>query len=269
MADAGSHKHLLALIHDYANEKSQGERHLEELRRRYLELTPELAAATALLEATKSRRELAEQDLKGLEVELTSTEATVQARQVRIHSQQDEIAKARSKLEGLENEEAISREKFINTMLELNRKIRDIQEYHKEANMQSLLKEKCGELSYLKGLQVMYQPDKEEENQETFGDLDVKIQECEEKLAFVTGQIHEKRDENEELQRIHKEITEEYRNLERKMVLMETVLEESKELQSLSRDLEAFYTSLSDQLQKLYTCPKCGVNNIEQFGAAE
>ncbi|KAI3994940.1 hypothetical protein MKX01_033971 [Papaver californicum] len=101
-------KHLLSLIRDFATENSQGDKE------------------NSQLEEAKRCKETAEQELKGYEFELALTEASVQALETRISSTQDEISKIGLVVNAIKDQEGLSRDDFINQMLEFNQQIRNI-----------------------------------------------------------------------------------------------------------------------------------------------
>ncbi|KAI3975987.1 hypothetical protein MKX01_016670 [Papaver californicum] len=96
-------KHLLSLIRDFATEKSQGE--------------SEIDKENSQLEEAKRCKETAEQEMKGYEYELTRISAT-----------QDEISKIGSVIDAIKDQEGLSRDDFINQMLEFNQQIRKLLE---------------------------------------------------------------------------------------------------------------------------------------------
>ncbi|KAF1888666.1 hypothetical protein Lal_00036705 [Lupinus albus] len=144
-----SQKQFLSLIRNFATEKSQGERRVVTLRKRFEDLKSELSVANAEVENSKRCKELVEQELKGFEVQLFMIDASVQTLEARVSLIQDEIAAVGSDSETikalgnfslnlylleivasliLKSEEAALREQFINNMLELNAKIRKFHE---------------------------------------------------------------------------------------------------------------------------------------------
>ncbi|BBH00362.1 hypothetical protein Prudu_010330, partial [Prunus dulcis] len=128
MAGSEPRKHLFNLIHDFASEKSHGERRVVGLRKRIEELRSELEVANAELEEAKRSKETTEQDLKGYEVELAMNEATIQTLESRISLTQDEISTVGSDLDALKNKKGASRDEFISQMFEINTQIRKFQE---------------------------------------------------------------------------------------------------------------------------------------------
>ncbi|XAR71209.1 hypothetical protein NMG60_11028372 [Bertholletia excelsa] len=128
MAGTDPQKQLLTLIRDFAAEKSQGERRILDLKKQILELRSEQDGVNVQLEDAKRLKEITEQEIKGYEVELAMNEAATQTLEARISLLHDEISVISSDLEALKNEEAASREKFIDKMFELNTNIRKFQE---------------------------------------------------------------------------------------------------------------------------------------------
>ncbi|TQD82235.1 hypothetical protein C1H46_032207 [Malus baccata] len=133
MAGGDARKQLLNLIHNFASEKSHGERRVVSLRKRIDELGTELEVANAELEEAKRAKEYTEQEIKGYEVELAMNEAAIQTLELRISHTQEEISDVGSEVEALKNKQAASRnclcrDEFISEMIEINTKIRRFQE---------------------------------------------------------------------------------------------------------------------------------------------
>ncbi|KAJ7970918.1 Spindle assembly checkpoint component [Quillaja saponaria] len=111
MAGSDPQKQILSLIRNLASEKSQGERRLLGLKKQIEELEFEFDSTNADLEDAKRNKELVEQELKGYEVQLAMTEASVQTLETRISSIQGQISTTGTDLEALKNEEGHSRRK--------------------------------------------------------------------------------------------------------------------------------------------------------------
>ncbi|RRT52038.1 hypothetical protein B296_00027218 [Ensete ventricosum] len=84
MASGESQKHLLSLIRNFASEKSQEELRVSDLKKRLLELENDLNVANANLDGAKRSREMAEQELRGSQVQLSMIDASIQAQEVLI-----------------------------------------------------------------------------------------------------------------------------------------------------------------------------------------
>ncbi|KAG1355076.1 putative kinesin-like protein K39 [Cocos nucifera] len=82
MATGEPQKQLLSLIRDFITEKSQGERRVSDLKKRFLELQTDLVATNADLEAAKRSKEVIEQELRGSEVLLSVADASIKAQEV-------------------------------------------------------------------------------------------------------------------------------------------------------------------------------------------
>ncbi|KAK3410127.1 hypothetical protein EUGRSUZ_J02159 [Eucalyptus grandis] len=129
MAGTDAQKQLLALIRDFASEKSQGERRVAGLRKQIEELRSALDAANAELEDTKIRRETAEQELKGYEVELAVNESAIQALEARISATQKEASTVRSDLQDLKiQQELLDLEMKVLLMEAIAKATRDLQD---------------------------------------------------------------------------------------------------------------------------------------------
>ncbi|URE42000.1 hypothetical protein MUK42_09163 [Musa troglodytarum] len=101
MASGESQKHLLSLIRNIASEKSQEELRVSDLKKRLLELQNDLNVANADLDGAKRSREMAEQELRGSQVQVSMIGASIQAQEARISLLQQEILKLRSDLDAL------------------------------------------------------------------------------------------------------------------------------------------------------------------------
>ncbi|PQQ01212.1 hypothetical protein Pyn_11494 [Prunus yedoensis var. nudiflora] len=200
MAGSDPRKHLFNLIHDVASEKSHGERRVVGLRKRIEELRSELEVANAELEEAKRSKETTEQDLKGYEVELAMNEATIQTLESRISLTQDEISTIGSDLDALKNKKGASRDEFISQMFEINTQIRKFQES---------IARKIYELLYNGSTEDM--------------------------LAGVISQTTEVEEEYKSEQNIEKQVQQALIDCERKVFLMEEMLQATKALQDLTR----------------------------------
>ncbi|WOG93362.1 hypothetical protein DCAR_0312645 [Daucus carota subsp. sativus] len=212
MATNDSQKQFLTLIRGFASESSQGERRIVDLKKRIDELRYEIVGANAELEEAKCAKESIEQDIKGYEVEMAMNEASIQTLEARVGLIQNEVAAAKSELEALKIEEGGLRDDFIERMLKMNDAIRKFQ----ETSVYGFDENDCLGTS------------KRE-------DAEVSRRSLEETLAQIVSQtIVEEQKYQAELN-IHKQTQQELIQLEEKLVLMETLLKESKELQELTR----------------------------------
>ncbi|XP_065023303.1 uncharacterized protein LOC135649121 [Musa acuminata AAA Group] len=99
---------------------------VSDLKKRLLELQNDLNVANADLDGAKRSREMVEQELRGSQVQLSMIGASIQAQEARISLLQEEILKLRSDLDTLKSEVGFMRDEFVNSMCELNKKIRSI-----------------------------------------------------------------------------------------------------------------------------------------------
>ncbi|XP_054802648.1 uncharacterized protein LOC129306213 isoform X1 [Prosopis cineraria] len=246
MAGTGSdsQKHLLSLIRNFAAEKSHGERRVTTLKKRIEELKSELSATNAELEVAKRGKELVEQELKGYEVQLFLSEASVQTLESRVSLIQDEISTVGSHLEIIKNEEAALREEFIGRMLELNARIRKFQE--------SI----TGNIDAVDSATPTDTPRGIIKGDDTKGALSA----LENMLTEITSQTAKEEEEYKSEQNIHKNVLQELNNSERKLSLLDNIIEETKALHDLTMQtskLEAAYSSLGEEFQRRCMCPNC------------
>ncbi|XP_050104046.1 uncharacterized protein LOC126583628 isoform X1 [Malus sylvestris] len=254
MAGSDARKQLLNLIHDFASEKSHGERRVVSLRKRIEELGSELEIANAELEEAKRTKETAEQEVKGFEVELAMNEATIQTLELRISHTQDEISAVGSEVEALKNKEAASRDEFISEMFEINAKIRKFQEsiaghIHEE--------EYCGSAEE--------EDPKLGKEEVTEGDL----RELEDMLAGVVSQTTKAEEEYKAEQNTQKQVQQVLSDCERKVFLMEELLKATKEVHDLTRqtsELEQICATIGETLQSRCVCPSCHFDNVDVLG---
>nr|XP_018673504.1 PREDICTED: tropomyosin [Musa acuminata subsp. malaccensis] len=229
MASGESQKHLLSLIRNFASEKSQEELRVSDRKKRLLELQNDLNVANADLDGAKRSREMVEQELRGSQVQLSMIGASIHAQEARISLLQEEILKLRSDLDTLKSEVRFMRDEFVNSMCELNKKIRNT----KLLDMQG----------FLKGL--------------------------EDNITCLSTQMHELEAEYEKERHNRDKVCEQLAHVERRWFLVTAIMEETKQLQELAKqtsELEKVYASLGEDLQKKCTCPGCGSNNIEDGG---
>ncbi|XP_028778670.1 uncharacterized protein LOC114735166 [Neltuma alba] len=220
MAGAGSdpQKQLLSLIRNFAAEKSQGERRVTTLKKRIEELKSELSATNAEFENAKRSKELGEQELKGYEVQLFLSEASVQTLESRVSLTQDEISIVGSHLEILKNEEAALREEFIGRMLELNARIRTFQE-NITCNIDAV--DSATPTDASQGIM---------KDDDTKGALSA----LKNMLAEIISQTAKEEEEYKTEQNTHKNLLQELNNSERKLSLLDTIVQETKALHDLT-----------------------------------
>ncbi|KAK6913175.1 hypothetical protein RJ641_022776 [Dillenia turbinata] len=222
MAGGDSQKQFLTLIRDFATEKSEGgqislslslppslskftfvslERRISGPKKRIAELSPLLKAANADLEEPKRRKETAEQELKGFEVELNLNETLNQTIEARISLIQDEISAIGSDLETLKTKENASRDEFLSEMYKLNAEIRN---FHKNLAL-------------------------------TFSGDECVVASTEDKLTDVISQLEKEEQDYQVVQKSHEQIKQELSDLEAKITLTESIAKETKEVQDLTR----------------------------------
>ncbi|KAG2605203.1 hypothetical protein PVAP13_4NG108200 [Panicum virgatum] len=222
-------KQLLSIIRDFASEKSHGERRVSELRRRLADVRATADAAAAELDAAKRAREAAEQELRGSQVQAAIADATIQAQEATISRLQEEISKVGTDLDALKSKGDSERDDFISLMHEMNAKTRQFQQ------MVSL---ELAEYNHsgLQSTEGQHVKDKTE------------ILESEGILKDLTDKVRQ-----------------ELADIQAKRALMEAVMGESKQLKEIGEraaELAKVHASLVDELQRRYTCPGCGVNNM-------
>ncbi|XP_020416698.1 polyamine-modulated factor 1-binding protein 1 isoform X1 [Prunus persica] len=254
MAGSDPRKHLFNLIHDFASEKSHGERRVVGLRKRIEELRSELEVANAELEEAKRSKETIEQDLKGYEVELHMNEATIQTLESRISLTQDEISTVGSDLDALKNKKGASRDEFISQMFEINTQIRKFQES---------IARKIDKL--------LYNGSTEEEDPKLVKEevTEGALSTLEDMLAGVISQTTEVEEEFKSEQNIEKQVQQALIDCERKVFLMEEMLEATKALQDLTRqtsELEQICATVGEKLQRRCICPSCHLDNVGVLG---
>ncbi|XP_060193064.1 uncharacterized protein LOC132622470 isoform X2 [Lycium barbarum] len=220
MAGNDSPKQFLTLIRDFTSEKSQGERRIINHKKRNQELQAEFELAIAEVEEVKHQKEIAEQELKGYEVELARNEFSIQTLEERIGLIQDELSNYGSEIEALKNKDAETRDDFIEKMLELNAQIRKFYE-----SMASVFRnDNCSESASKSG------PAKAKaEDAEAFK------RDLQNKLAEIISHISKEEQEYQVEQNIHRQVQEELSILERKASLIEEITKENMKMQELAR----------------------------------
>ncbi|XP_045795416.1 uncharacterized protein LOC123889936 isoform X2 [Trifolium pratense] len=257
MAGTGNdpQKQLLSIIRNFATEKSQGERRVVTLRKQFETLKSELSDANEELEKSKRCKELVEQELKGFELHLFLSEASVQTLEARVSLIQNDMSVVESDLETLKNEEATLRDLFIRNMLDLNAKIRKFQESIVSCDIDFSYSINCRSSTSNYG-----------EN-----DADAALGALESRLSEILSQTTKEDDEFQAQQEIYKNVQRELSDCERKVSLMNMIVIETKELQDLtmlSSKLEATYSSLGEELQNRSICPRCHLDNLEALTAS-
>ncbi|URE42002.1 hypothetical protein MUK42_09163 [Musa troglodytarum] len=211
MASGESQKHLLSLIRNIASEKSQEELRVSDLKKRLLELQNDLNVANADLDGAKRSREMAEQELRGSQVQVSMIGASIQAQEARISLLQQEILKLRSDLDALNSEVGFMRDEFVKSMCELNKKIRQFQEITVNAFQMEQPGQLCSDNGFLKGL--------------------------EDNITCLSTQMHELEAEYEKERHDHDKVCEELAHVERRWFLVTAIMEETKQLQELAEYL--------------------------------
>ncbi|KAJ7519339.1 hypothetical protein O6H91_20G035000 [Diphasiastrum complanatum] len=266
---------FLSLVHDYTTHQSRGERYLEELRKKNVALLPQLEVAEGTLSANKLQKNQAEEQLKGLEVELAAVEVAVRARQARVHSQQEHISHARLELEKVKQEEITERELFTKSMLELNARIRNLCDLQTPLNESLVRKEPQKELTSKKdSAESKTHQDAQIQKavEQELAQLTTLCQVEEENLKKIKTEIDDSRKQEILLNDKHQEVRSRRAELDARLKLMENISQAAKELEDLSTQnakLEDMFGLLSAELQKLQECPKCGANNIGEVAGGE
>ncbi|XVE83872.1 hypothetical protein DITRI_Ditri16bG0122900 [Diplodiscus trichospermus] len=220
MAGTDPPKNLVALICDFASEKSQGERRVVGLKKQIEDLRSEVEAANSELEEAKRLKETTEQELKGFEFELALNDASIQALEARIYLIQSEISTVGSEVEELKNKEAKLRDEFISQMVEFNNKIRKFQE------------------TIASGFQNKNTAGNAADEGHKFVNkevTEVAPQTIEDQLAHIASQIAKEEEEYLAEQNIQKQVQLELTDIERKVCLMEAMMQETKALKDLTR----------------------------------
>ncbi|XP_022750611.1 myosin-11 [Durio zibethinus] len=219
MAGTDPPKNLISLIRDFASEKSQGERRVVGLKKQIEDLRSELEAANAEHEEAKRLKETTEQELKGFEFELALNKASVQALEARISHIQDEISTVGSEVEELKNKEAALRDEFISQMVEFNTKIRKFQETI-DSGFQN--KNTVGNAA-------------EEGHKFVKKEVtEIASRTIEDQVAHILSQIAKEEEEYLAQQNIQKQFQLELIDTERKVCLMEAMMQETKALEDLT-----------------------------------
>ncbi|KAH6830260.1 hypothetical protein C2S53_000229 [Perilla frutescens var. hirtella] len=221
MAGSDSQKQLLSLIRDFTTEKSQGERRIVNQKKRIEELRSEMDAANAELEELKREKETTEQELKGYEVELSMNEASLQALEARIALINSDISTLEATLAALKSEGNSLRDGFLGKMLEVNAEIRKFQEFIVSASNADKRAQ-----ATLTGAGSLTTHEQDGEQAKLV---------FENKPAQMILPTDQEEQQYQAEKEIHDQVKEELSDLERKALLLESVVKESMELQELSR----------------------------------
>ncbi|XP_074286540.1 uncharacterized protein LOC141611800 [Silene latifolia] len=247
MASTDSQKQLFTLIRDFAAEKSQGEKRVFNLKKRIEELQSNVNAVNNELENTKRFKEIAEQDLKGYEVEFSMAETSIQTLEARIASIQDEISKVGSDVDALKNKEAALRDEFINQMLDFKSEIRNFQG--------------SSNLSKRSGLRASSECNHVSRE-------DAKVRDFEQKISYMVAQTAAEEEECGREQLLYNQLYQEMVDSGRKRDLVKMVMTDIKELQELTRlssEMEEKCSTSSEELQRSCLCPNCHLDNTESL----
>ncbi|CAM6107629.1 unnamed protein product [Calypogeia fissa] len=123
-SDNRAHHQLLSLVENYAEERLNKERAIDELKKKRAELASEVESAFADLERMKQNRIAAHEEVRELHNELEAIKAAANLKQANLSTQQAEISKTSTVLKNLEDEGVCTRDSFISTMMEINIKVR-------------------------------------------------------------------------------------------------------------------------------------------------
>ncbi|RCV21063.1 hypothetical protein SETIT_4G107500v2 [Setaria italica] len=252
-------KQLLSIIRDFASEKSHGERRVSDLRRRLADVRAAADAAAAELDAAKRAREAAELELRGSQVQAAIAASTIQELEATISRLQEEISKVGSELDELKSKGDSERDEFISKMHEMNAEIRQFQQMF---SLELAEYNHCG----LQSAEGQHVGDKSEtiESDGILKDLADKASNIDAEMQLLEGEY--KKDLLD-----HDKVHQELADVQAKRALMEAVMGEMKQLQELggrAAELEKVHASLTDELQRRYTCPGCGVNNMPRLEEA-
>ncbi|KAK0585730.1 hypothetical protein LWI29_033213 [Acer saccharum] len=220
MAGNDTNKQFMNLIRDFASEKSHGERRVVGLKQRIKELESELEAVNAELEEAKRFKETTEQELKGFEVELALIDNGIQALESRISLIQEEISAIGFEVEALKNEQGALRDGFISQMYQLNAKIRAFQRTWASDFQKDNSVETAAESNHNLSKKEV---------------TEVNLTTLENMLADIVTQTAREEKEYLEEENIQKQVQLELNDLEKKIFLMEAIMEETKALQDLTR----------------------------------
>ncbi|KAJ3700644.1 hypothetical protein LUZ61_004349 [Rhynchospora tenuis] len=223
MANLDSQREFLSLIRDFSNHKSHGDRRVSDLKKRMLDLTSHLESANSDLQLAKQSRETAEQDLRGTQLHLDITCASIRALEARARNLQEEISRIGSDLNALKNKEDAEREDFKTKMLEMNARIREF----REMAAQTISKQQSPELPLSTVGEVTKTENSMPDAKESFKGLH-------ENFKCINAEMQMLEAEYEKQLHDHTEVSKELGNLRRKRILVAAIIEESKLLQELA-----------------------------------
>ncbi|XP_010502832.1 PREDICTED: myosin-1B-like isoform X4 [Camelina sativa] len=245
MAGIDTQKQLLSLIRDFTSERSRGEQRVVGLKKRIEVLQSEVEASNSEVEHAKRIKEVAEEELNGYEVELSLNDTTIQSLEARIGLLQDEVSTIGSEIDALKNKEGLLRDQFISQMEELNKEIREFQ----------------------RTVESSLSNDDSTGVTATFEDghgADSKA--IKNMLSDVNSQLAKEEDGYLAEQKIQQQLQKELDEYEKKMSLMESIIEKTNSVQVLAEqisELEQILASLGEELQKRCRCQQCQAENLE------
>ncbi|KAK2647562.1 hypothetical protein Ddye_015051 [Dipteronia dyeriana] len=236
MAGNDTKKQFMNLIRDFASEKSQGERRVVGLKQRIKELESELEVVNAELEEAKRFKETTEQELKGFEVELALIDTGIQALESRISLIQDEISAVGSEVEALKVVLIWGCCFFLNNFM-LQCSFYALSENFPNLSLFSVI-------FLLSSVTIMrnslphvfaYSVSEADHNFSKKEVTEVDLTTLEDMLADIVSQTAKEEKEYLDEENIQKQVRLELNDLEKKMFLMDSIMEETKALQDLTR----------------------------------
>ncbi|XP_010502830.1 PREDICTED: uncharacterized protein LOC104780072 isoform X2 [Camelina sativa] len=279
MAGIDTQKQLLSLIRDFTSERSRGEQRVVGLKKRIEVLQSEVEASNSEVEHAKRIKEVAEEELNGYEVELSLNDTTIQSLEARIGLLQDEVSTIGSEIDalkvwathclfefkslcglissfdileflwgdlmvwGIKNKEGLLRDQFISQMEELNKEIREFQR-----TVESSLSNDDST-----GVTATFEDGHGADSKAIKNMLsDVNSQLAKEEDGYLAEQKIQQQKELDEY--------------EKKMSLMESIIEKTNSVQVLAEqisELEQILASLGEELQKRCRCQQCQAENLE------
>ncbi|XP_047066851.1 uncharacterized protein LOC124674837 [Lolium rigidum] len=85
------------------------------------------------------------------------------------------------------------------------------------------------------------------------------------KLSNIEAEMHALEEEYQKDLLDHKQVCQELADAQAKRALIEAVMDETKQLQEVGgrvAEMEKVLNSVAEELQRRYTCPSCGTNNM-------
>ncbi|KAG0482210.1 hypothetical protein HPP92_010294 [Vanilla planifolia] len=222
MAEEDPKRKLLLLIRDFAAEKSQGERRVSDLKKRFLDRQAHFETASNELEKAKRAREAAEGELRGSQAQLDRTCASLRAQEERISGLQGEISNATSELQAIKKDGDIRRDEFIRAMQQLNVKIRKFHERAFQA-LKACNAEVQTDMS-IETANSDQTPKLENENN---------LKDLESEILSINAEIHGLEEECQQALHDVNAVHDEVARLERKVSLGEAIMLESERLKQL------------------------------------